>query len=249
MPGHIVTSLLGMWLLGSSAAWLPAGCDRSEGVELLLEAQRPSAATDPAMETTRGVVERRLAGLGSAGTVVRQGSSGLLVTLARREDAEQVRRLIERPGRLEFRLLDESAALGEVQAGRAPIGSQILPYPDGGQGVRVAVRRRAIVSGRMIADAQATFDELGEPAVIVRFDAAGRRRFARATGDNVGKRFAIVIDAVVISAPVIREPILGGEAQLSGSFTVESAEQLAIALRSGPLPIRLKVIDERVPAR
>lgn len=249
MPGHFVTSLLAMLLLAGPAAGLPAGCNRSEGVELLLEAERPSAATDAAMETTREVVERRLAGLGAAGSVLRHGPRRILVTLARRDDAERVKRLIARPGRLEFMLLDEGAAPEQVEAGRAPVGSRILPYPDGGPGVRVAVRRPAIVSGRMVADANAMFDELGGPAVIVRFDAAGRRRFARATGDNVGKPLAIVIDNVVISAPVIREPISGGEAQISGSFTVESAEQLAIALRSGPLPIRLKVVEERVPAR
>ena len=248
MPGHIVTSLLGMLLIGNSAAWLPAGCGRADGVQLLLEAERADAATEQAMATTRDIIERRIEALGSAGTVVRQRSNRILVTLARGEDAERVKRLIGRPGRLEFRLLDESATAEQLYLGRAPVGSQILPYPDGGTGARIAVRRRAIVPGRMIADADASFDESGMPAVTVRFNAAGSRRFARATEENVGKQLAIVIDNVVISAPVIREPILGGEAQISGSFTVETAEQLAIALRSGPLPIRLRVIEERVAA-
>ena len=126
---------------------------------------------------------------------------------------------------------------------------QILPTAEAGTYGRIGVRRRAIVTGEMIADARADFDEQELPAVTIRFDEAGTRRFARATEENVNRRFAIVLDDVVLSAPVIREPILGGYAQISGSFTVETANQLAVVLRSGPLPIRLKVAGEWATAR
>lgn len=249
MPGPLATSLLFMLLLGSSPALLPAGSVRADGVQLLLEAERPDAATEQAMAVSREIIERRIEALGSAGTVVREGPNRILVTLARRADAVQVKQLIGRPGRLEFRPVDESVTPEQMESGRAPAGSQILPYPDGGPGARIAVRRQPIVDGRMVVGALAGFDEIGMPAVTVRFDAAGSSRFARATRENVGRTFAIVIDNVVMSAPTVREPILGGVAQINGSFTVDTANQLAIALGSGPLPVRLRVVEERVPPR
>jgi preprotein translocase subunit SecD len=246
----IMALMLGMLSLGSVASWLPPGCVRADEVQLLLEAERTDAASDEAMERTREIIERRIAALGGPGaTVARQGANRIVVRLGRREDAEQVKLLAARPGRLEFRLVDENVTSEQVESGRAPPLSQILPTAEGGPDGRVAVQRRAIVTGRMIADARADFDEMGLPAVTIRFDATGTRRFARATQENVGRHFAIVLDDVVLSAPVINEPILGGTAQISGSFTVETANQLAIALRSGPLPIRLVVVEERVLAQ
>src|SRR5581483_3300429 len=102
------------------------------------------------------------------------------------------------------------------------------------------------VSGADLTDAQAGFDQrTGEPVVNFRFDTAGARRFAQVTQENVGRPFAIVLDNKVISAPVIREPILGGSGQISGSFTVQQANDLAILLRAGALPAPLTVIEQR----
>jgi preprotein translocase subunit SecD len=249
MPKSIAMFVLAMLSLGSPAPLL-LGCDGSDGIELLLAAKAPDTATDEAMESVREIIERRISALGSAGaTVVRQGPNRILVRLARRGDAEMVKSLVGRPGRLEFRLVDASVTEAQIQSGRALIGSQILPFPDGGPGGRIAVQRHAIIAGRMIVDARPDFDEQGRPSVTVRFDGTGTRRFARATQENIGRRFAIILDNVVISAPVILEPILGGHAQISGSFTTEATNQLAISLRSGPLPIRLVVIEERVLTR
>jgi preprotein translocase subunit SecD len=103
------------------------------------------------------------------------------------------------------------------------------------------------VSGGDLTDAQPGFDQrTGEPIVSFRFNSSGARKFAQATQENVGRPFAIVLDNEVISAPVIREPILGGSGQISGSFTVESANDLAILLRAGALPAPLTIIEERV---
>ena len=94
-------------------------------------------------------------------------------------------------------------------------------------------------------DARQDFDpQSGNPVVSIRFNNAGGRKFGRVTAENVGKPFAIILDNVVISAPNINEPILGGSAQISGNFTVESGNELAISLRSGKLPVALKVIEE-----
>jgi preprotein translocase subunit SecD len=101
----------------------------------------------------------------------------------------------------------------------------------------------------MIVDAQPGLDPAGQSIVNLRFDEAGSRRFARTTRENVGRPFAIALDDVVVSAPNINEPILGGEAQIGGGFTVQSANELAIALRSGALPFDLVVVEERVLKR
>ena len=108
------------------------------------------------------------------------------------------------------------------------------------------VEKRILVSGADLTDAQPGFDQrTSEPIVSFRFNSIGARKFAEATQQNVGKPFAIVLDNKVISAPVIREPILGGTGQISGSFTVEPANDLAILLRAGALPAPLTIIEER----
>src|SRR3546814_16326571 len=103
-----------------------------------------------------------------------------------------------------------------------------------------------MISGDQLIDAQQGLDQQNnQPVVNIRFDGAGGRKFARVTTENVNRPFAIILDGVVLSAPNINEPILGGSAQISGSFTVASANELSIALRSGKLPVALTVVEER----
>lgn len=205
-----------------------------------------SAAIDSAMETARDVIDRRINALGTLEpTIIRQGSTRIVVQVPGLQDPNALKELIGRTARLEFKMVDETATPEQLASGRAPVGSQVLPYPEGGEGARIAVERRAIITGDMIADAQQGFDpEDGRPVVNIRFDGTGSQRFARVTQQNVGERFAIILDNVVISAPTIIQPILGGNAKISGSFTVESANALAISLRSGRLPVDLTVIQE-----
>lgn len=205
-----------------------------------------AAAIDNAMNVATEVIRRRIDELGTREpTIIRQGAERIVVEVPGLQDPEQLKALIGRTARLEFKLVDLSATPEQLAAGRAPVGSEILPYPDSQLG-RIAVERRAMVSGDQIADATQAFDpQTGAPVVSIRFDATGGRRFARVTQENVGEPFAIILDEVVISAPNINEPILGGQAQISGGFTVESANELAISLRSGRLPVDLTVIEER----
>ena len=203
-------------------------------------------AIDQAMDVAREVIDRRINALGTLEpTIIRQGRSRIVVQVPGLQDPEALKSLIGRTARLEFKLVDQSATPEQLQSGRAPIGSQVLPYQEGGPEARIAVQRRAIITGDQIANAQQAYDEQGAPAVTINFDGAGSRRFARVTQENVGKPFAIILDNVVISAPNINEPIMGGNAQISGSFTVESANELAISLRSGRLPVELTVVEER----
>lgn len=204
-----------------------------------------SEAVDRAMDVATEVVRRRIDELGTREpTIIRQGSRRIVVQVPGLQDPEALKALLGRTARLEFKLVDLNATPEQIASGRAPIGSQILPYLEGEGGI--AVQRRAMISGDQIADAVQAFDQqTGAPVVTIRFDGSGGRRFARVTQQNVGKPFAIILDDQVISAPNINEPILGGSAQISGSFTVESANELAISLRSGRLPVELTVIEER----
>ena len=131
-------------------------------------------------------------------------------------------------------------------SGRVPPDSELLHGTQGRGQPPYLIEKRVLVSGEDLTDAQPGFDQrTSEPIVTFRFNTNGARRFAQVTQENVGRPFAIVLDNEVISAPVIREPILGGSGQISGSFTVESANDLAILLRAGALPATLTIIEER----
>ena len=199
------------------------------------------------MTVARDVVRRRIDPQGTKEiTVVNQGERRILVQVPGVEDPEALKDLIGQTARLEFKLVDLTADPEQLAAGRAPPGSEVLPYADNPAGVPyIAVKRRVMVSGDQLVDAKQTFDEDGAPVVAITFNAAGARRFGRATQENVGKPFAMILDNQVLSAPNIIEPILGGQARITGSFTVESANQLAISLASGQLPVKLNVIEER----
>ncbi len=205
-------------------------------------------AVDDALATAREVVAKRIDPEGTKEvTVIRQGSDRILVQVPGVEDPEALKALLGKTAKLEFKLVDLLANPAAVAAGRAPAGSQILSYPDNPGGIpAIAVKRRVMVSGDQLTNAQQGFDQQSNsPVVNITFNGQGGRRFARVTQDNVNKPFAIILDNVVLSAPNINEPILGGSAQISGNFTVESANQLAISLRSGKLPVALRVVEER----
>lgn len=200
-------------------------------------------ALDNAMKTAREVVYNRVDPEGTKEvTVIRQGKDRILVQVPGLQDPEGLKALLGKTARLEFKMVDLTASPDQVAQGRAPVGSQVLPMAGGG---RIAVLRRAMVNGDQLVDAQQTFDQNNQPAVSIRFDGRGSKAFARVTQQNVNKPFAIVLDDVVLSAPNIQEPILGGQANITGSFTVQAATDLAVQLRSGKLPVELKVIEER----
>jgi preprotein translocase subunit SecD len=147
-----------------------------------------------------------------------------------------------------FQLVDEQA---NPNATVAPIGSEILPMMRDAQSrnlpeQKIVVYRRVMVSGDRLTDAGTAFDQqTGEPVVTFRFDSVGARQFGEVTKANVNHRFAIVLDKQVITAPNIINPILGGSGQITGSFTTQSANNLAILLRAGALPAPLNIIEER----
>jgi preprotein translocase subunit SecD len=211
-----------------------------EGVE-----QGVSAAMDTAIE----VVRRRIDALGTREpTIIRQGANRIVVQVPGLQDPGALKALLGQTAKLEFKLVDLTAQPDDIARGIAPPGSQILPFADAPAGAPggIAVKRLGGIKGDQLTDAKQTFDENNQPVVSITFNSAGGAKFAKLTSENVNKPFAIILDDKVLSAPNINEPILGGSASISGSFTVQSATQLAISLRSGALPVDLKVEERTV---
>ncbi|HYD29693.1 MAG TPA: protein translocase subunit SecD [Azospirillaceae bacterium] len=201
--------------------------------------------TRQAVDQSIEIVRRRVDETGTKEpTIQRQGEDRVLVQLPGIDDPERVKRLLGQTAKLTFRFVDETTSPADAQAGRLPPGSELLPSVDAAAGRFLVVKKRVMVSGDTLVDAQPSFQD-GRPVVSFKFDSIGAKRFADATRDNVGRAFAIVLDEKVISAPVIREPILGGAGQISGNFTVQSANDLALLLRAGALPAPLNIIEER----
>jgi len=192
------------------------------------------------------VVRRRVDELGTTEPVIqRQGSDRILVQVPGFDDPQRLKNILNQTAKLSFRLVDQTMPAEEALNGRPPATSEIL-YSNDDPPIPYLIQRRELVSGENLVDAQAGFDQrTNEPIVTFRFDTKGAQRFGQVTQQNVGFPFAIILDNQVITAPRINEPILQGSGQISGNFTVESANDLAVLLRAGALPATLTVIEER----
>lgn len=203
-------------------------------------ARRASGAVDQSIE----IVRRRIDETGVVDPqITRQGQSRIVVQLPGIGDPDRIKQLIGKTAHMTFQLVDETA--NPAAGGPPPIGDEYLPMQDR-PNEKIAVRKRVDVDGADLTNAQAgTSPETGEWVVNFTFNSVGARRFADVTRAAVNHRFAIVLDNKVISAPVIREPITGGRGQISGSFTAQSANDLAVLLRAGALPAPLTVVEQR----
>jgi preprotein translocase subunit SecD len=198
------------------------------------------------IEQSIQIVERRVNQLGTVEPVIqRQGTDRILVQVPGLQDPSRLKELLGKTAKMEFRMVDTTVPPDQAQQGRVPPDSDVLMSSTSPK-IPYVIKKQVLVSGGDLTDAQPGFDQRsGEPIVSFRFNTSGSRKFAQATSENVGQPFAIVLDNEVISAPVIREPITGGSGQISGSFTVQQANDLAILLRAGALPAPLTVIEER----
>jgi len=205
---------------------------------------RLSNAAAASIET----INRRINNLGtSESTIVRQGLDRILIQFPGLKDTKDLKALIGETAKLTFHEVNPSMSADEAKETAIPAGYKIYPSDkeDGGPS-EYLLREQPVVQGEDLADAQPGFDSrTNEPVINFRFNQVGARKFANFTKNNVGKPFAIVLDDKVLSAPVIREPILGGSGQISGNFTVESSNRLAVQLRSGALPTKLTIVEER----
>jgi preprotein translocase subunit SecD len=234
-------------LLGSSGQRSLEVSDAGSGLIRLTAPQ--AAITDRIRQTIEQsiqIVERRVNQLGTVEPLIqRQGTDRILVQVPGLQDPSRLKELLGKTAKMEFRMVDTTVPPDQAQAGRVPPDSDVLMSASSPK-IPYVVKKQVLVSGGDLTDAQPGFDQRsGEPIVSFRFNTSGSRKFAQATSENVGQPFAIVLDNEVISAPVIREPITGGSGQISGSFTVQAANDLAILLRAGALPAPLTVIEER----
>jgi preprotein translocase subunit SecD len=203
-----------------------------------------------AISTSIETINRRINALGTAeSTVVRQGKDRILIQYPGLQDTTQLKKLIGETAKLTFHEVHNSVTATEAKEGRVPLGFKVFESGEREEersGAGYVLKELPVVSGEDLVDAQPGFDPRNnEPVINFRFDQKGALFFGKFTQNHVGEPFAIVLDGKVISAPVIREPILGGSGQISGNFTVETANNLAIQLRSGALPAKLTIVEER----
>ena len=198
-----------------------------------------------AMTRSIEIVRRRIDALGTKEPSIQsQGGKYILVQLPGVDNPEHIKELIGKTAKMTFHLVNENITNEQLASGHAPSGTMFLEYMES-PGQKIPVYSRIEVSGDSLKNSEASFDQNNMPVVTTEFDASGARRFAKLTTEHVNERFAIVLDDKVLSAPTIREPIPGGRGQISGNFTLQSAKDLAVLLRSGALPAPLEVIEER----
>ena len=193
------------------------------------------------------IVRRRVDEMGTTEPVIQQqGTDRILVQVPGLDDPQRLKDILQQTAKLYFRLVDTSTTAQQALQSRViPAGSEIL-YLTESPDTPILVKRQVMVGGDALEDAQPGFDSrTGEPVVNFRFNNSGGRIFGEVTRNNVGRPFAIVLDGKVLSAPVIREPILGGSGQISGNFTVAQANDLSILLRAGALPAPLTILEQR----
>ena len=188
------------------------------------------------------IVRRRIDELGTKEPVIQsQGVDRIVVQLPGLQNPEYVKTLLGKTAKMSFHLVDSRSSAAEARRGKLSASSRLI---QGSEGETYVIGRKPVVSGENLVDAQPSFQE-GEAVVSFKFNSLGGKKFGEVTKNNIGERLAIVLDNEVISAPTIQSAILGGSGIISGNFTVKSANDLALLLRSGALPAPLEVLEER----
>jgi len=205
-------------------------------------------ATEQALETIRNRIDE----FGVSEPDIRiQGDNRILIQLPGIKDPQRAKGLIGKTAQLTFQLVDEDADVDAAISGTPPVGDEILYQnkynPGSNTPVKIPflIKKRILLDGSLLTNARVEFDQFQQPQVGIEFNRKGARIFDRITGENIHKRLAIVLDKSVYSAPTIQDRIAGGKAVITGSFTLNEAKDLAIALRAGSLPAPVEIIEER----
>lgn len=225
----------------------PSLKNEGNNVELMIGESTLKAARKDLMAQTIEIVRRRLDESGTKELDLQaQGENYILVQVPGVTDPEEIKRLLGKTAKMSFHLVDDTVAVKEALAGNLPMGTKVLPFEEKNGRLQYAVvQSRSILTGDMLVDAKVVFDSYNNPAVSFRFNNVGAKVFGEITANNVHKHLAIVLDNKIISAPVINGPILGGQGEITGGFSVQTANELALLLRAGALPVPLKVAEER----
>ena len=199
---------------------------------------------ESALKQSLEIVRKRIDESGTKEPLIqRSGKKRILLQLPGVKDPERIKELLGTTAKLTFHMVDEEDTVS-LKANKAPFGKMIVQdyiNPE----IKYLVEKKSRVGGENLVDANASFDSSEGHAVSFRFDTTGAQKFGKATSENVGKRFAVILDGVVITAPVIRSAITGGSGIISGNFTSQEASDLAVLLRAGALPAPLNIVEER----
>lgn len=216
--------------------------DEEGNIEISYSEQALNLLKAKIVDQSIEIVRRRIDAAGTKEpSIQRQGSDRIAVQLPGEQNPEYVKSLLGKTAKLSFNLVDSRSTAADARRGKLSSDSRLI---SGEAGETYVISRKPVVTGEHLVDASASFSE-GQPVVSFKFDSFGGKKFAEATSEHVNERLAIILDNEVISAPNINGPITGGSGIITGNFTVESASELAMLLRSGALPAPLEVLEER----
>ena len=236
-------------IINSFSQGVDLSVTNTEGLTYNLEVTQEAIAArnTRTLQQSIEIIRRRVDELGTTEpTIQRQGETRILVQVPGLDDPQRLKALLGQTAKLNFHLVDQSMSAYEVENGKRPPAGARVFYTDTEPAVPYLIRRRAMVSGERLVDASVGFDpQTNAPEVNFRFDAVGAKKFGEVTKANVGRPFAIVLDEKIISAPIIQTAILGGAGRITGNFTVQEANDLAILLRAGALPAPMSILEER----
>lgn len=243
----IAVVALSIWKAYPPQEKINLGLDLQGGMQLLLQIETEKVPVEHREDATDRVVEiirNRIDELGVREPVItKQGKDKVVVQLPGITDRDRAKEIIGKTAHLEFKLVSDNAEIiQKAQEGNVPDGFEYVESKEGGQ---LLLNEKAVLTGDRLTNASVGFDEYGQAVVDLQFDKEGAKIFDQVTFQNVGKQLAIALDGKVHSAPVLRERIPNGQAQISGNFTAEEASDLALVLRAGALPAPVRVIEER----
>jgi SecD/SecF fusion protein len=244
--------LVSLWFSFPIQKRINLGLDLKGGMHLVLKVETEKLDENAKRDAVLRAIEilrNRIDNLGVGETLIqRQGETEILVQLPGVTDRETAVAMIGRVAQLEFRLVnDDPSDLKQALEGESVPEGYVLKYNEKEGNEPVLLEDKVALSGETIADARVDFDSTGfnQPYITLKLNAEGTKTFGNITRHNVNRRLAILLDDEVISAPNINEPILGGNAQITGQFTFEEASVLALSLRSGALPAPMRIEEER----
>jgi len=199
---------------------------------------------DSAIKQSLEIVRKRIDESGTKEPLIqRSGKDRILLQLPGVKDPERIKDLLGKTAKLNFHMVDDDDTKS-LSLNIAPFGKMIVEDIDN-EDIKYLLEKKSKVGGENLIDAYASFDPTEGHAVSFRFDTTGAQKFGKSTSENIGKRFAVVLDGVVITAPVINSAITGGSGIITGNFTSQEATDLAVLLRAGALPAPLEIVEER----
>lgn len=214
-------------------------------IEISVTPAARDALSKEAQRKTLSIVARRVDPDGVKEiSITPQGSTRIVLEAPGEGDPEQIKARLSRDGKMTFNLVDDSpSAIAAAKRGAVKPGYRLLKNNDSGEDL--LIKNIPELTGAAVANAAQAFDQANNPKITFRLNGAGAKKFYNTTARNVNKRFAIVLDDVIMSAPVIKGPIPGGQVEITGRFTIEEATDLAAIIEAGELPAKVQFLEER----